>query len=101
MRTLEKFRLGKRWWSAEFEPTSFVAVPAGSKSFRKRVRNPTRKSSRPARKKPPPRLSKKRRRLHPPRNSQRDLGRKLKFRISWPVRWRRFFRKNALGQRGC
>src|SRR4029450_7784466 len=99
MRTLEKFRLGKRWWSAEFEPTSFVAVPAGSKSFRKRVRDPSRKS-RPAWEKHPPRLSKKRqRRLHLPRNCRRDRELKLKFRISWPVGGRRFFRKNRLAQR--
>src|SRR5215475_5558221 len=99
MRTLEKFRLGKRSWSVEFEPTSFVAVPAGSKSFRKRVSD-LRWKSRPASENPPPRLSKKRRRrLHLPRNCQRDLERKSKFRKSWPVRWRRFFKKSRPAQR--
>src|SRR5262245_23720197 len=99
MRTLEKFRLGKRWWSVEFEPTSFVAVPAGSKSLRKRVRDP-RLKSKLASESPTTRLTKKRRRrLHPPRNCQRDLERKLKFRKSWPVRWRRFFKKSRPAQR--
>ena len=45
MRTLEKFRLGKRWWSARFEPTSFVAVPARSRSF---LAGEARRKSRPA-----------------------------------------------------
>src|SRR5262249_46963945 len=99
LRTLEKFRLGKRWWSAEFEPTSFVAAPAGSKSFRRQARKPRRKS-RLAPEKQPPRLSKKpRRRLRPPRNRRRDLGRKLKFRKSWPARWRRLFKKSLPAQR--
>src|SRR5262245_52314454 len=59
-----------------------------------------RRKSRPASENLPPRLSKKRRRRsNLPRNCQRDLERKLKFRKSWPVRWRRFFKKSRPAQR--
>src|SRR5262249_62067394 len=96
---LENFGVGKGWWREDFEQPTFVAPPAGSKSFRKQARRPRRKS-RLAPENHPPRLSKKRRRrLHLPRNRQGDLGRKSKFRKSWPARWRRLSKKSRPAQR--
>src|SRR5262249_27324557 len=76
-----------------FEPTSFVGAPAGSRWFRKRLSDPRRKPSRSRL------LTKRRRPLNLPRNFPISQSLKLKFRISWPARWRLFFRRSRLVQR--